>query len=77
MDLSRASNAENRQKPPGPSGCVESSLRESPSNFGFLHFQGQNGLPPALLVAYRSIADMLAPRALAAGHFERNKHKGI
>jgi len=32
----------------------------------------ENGPAPALLVGHRSMSDMLPPRALAAGHFDRN-----
>ena len=55
----RASNAEKRQRSPGPEGCDE------------------NGPALAFLLGHRSMKDMLLRRALAAGHFDRNKCKGI
>ena len=58
-DTVRASNAEKRQRSPGPEGCDE------------------NVPAPALLLGHRSMKDMLLRRALAAGHFDRNKCKAI
>jgi hypothetical protein len=47
VDLARASNEEKWPNSHSPSGCIESSLRESPSIFSS-KTQGQNGPGAAL-----------------------------
>jgi hypothetical protein len=68
VDLARANNAEKWPNSHSPSGCIESSLRESPSIFSS-KIQGQNGPGAALDSQLQPSEGMRLRTRLARGPF--------